>query len=204
MQPSGDAFWKAADFAGRFFTGQSPVHAALGALAKLLDEEGIPYAVCGAMALNAWGYVRVTNDVDVLMSRDGLERFKQRALGRGYVEKFAGSKGVKDTVNGVGIDVLLEGEFPGDGKPKPVVFPNPSVAVTRGGLRLMPLSRLVELKLASGMTAAHRLKDLADVLELVKAAKLPLDLAATLDASVRAKYEELWHAAQVYDPISES
>ena len=96
------------------------------------------------------------------------------------------------------------GEFPGDGKPKPVVFPNPSVAVTRGGLRLMPLSRLVELKLASGMTAAHRLKDLADVLELVKAAKLPLDLAATLDASVRAKYEELWHAAQVYDPISES
>lgn len=184
--------------------GQSPVHAALEALAKLLDEEGIPYAVCGAMALNAWGYERVTNDVDVLMSREGLERFKLRALGRGYVEKFAGSKGVKDTVNGVGIDVLLEGEFPGDGKPKPVVFPNPSVAVTRGGLRLIPLSRLVELKLASGMTAAHRLKDLADVLELVKAAKLPLELAATLDASVRVKYEELWHAAQVYDPISES
>ncbi|MDP3234654.1 MAG: hypothetical protein Q8N26_17875 [Myxococcales bacterium] len=204
MQPSGDAFWKAADFAGRFFMGQSPVHAALEALAKLLDEEGIPYAVCGAMALNAWGYERVTNDVDVLMSREGLERFKLRALGRGYVEKFAGSKGVKDTVNGVGIDVLLEGEFPGDGKPKPVVFPNPSVAVTRGGLRLIPLSRLVELKLASGMTAAHRLKDLADVLELVKAAKLPLELAATLDASVRVKYEELWHAAQVYDPISES
>jgi len=60
------------------------------------------------------------------------------------------------------------------------------------------------LKLASGMSAAHRLKDLADVLELVKAAKLPLELGASLDASVRARYEELWHAAQVYDPISES
>jgi len=152
------------------------------------------------------GYERITNDVDVLMSREGLERFKLRALGRGYVEKFAGSKGVKDTVNGVGIDVVLEGEFPGDGKPKPVVFPNPSVAVQQGGLRLIPLARLVELKLASGMTAAHRLKDLANVLELVKAAKLPLELelGATLDASVRTKYEELWHAAQVYDPISES
>ena len=55
MQPSSEAFWKAADFAGRFFMGQSPVHSALEALAKLLDEEGIPYAVCGAMALNAWG-----------------------------------------------------------------------------------------------------------------------------------------------------
>jgi hypothetical protein len=204
VQPSHDAFWKAADFAGRFFMGQSPVHAALEALARLLDEEGIPYALCGAMALNAWGYERVTNDVDVLMSREGLARFKARALGRGYVEKFAGSKGVKDTVNGVGIDVLLEGEFPGDGKPKPVAFPSPSVAVQRGAVRLVPLEKLVELKLASGMTAAHRLKDLADVLELVKAARLPLELGVSLDASVRSKYEELWHAAQVFDPISES
>ena len=74
----------------------------------------------------------------------------------------------------------------------------------RGALRLVPLERLVELKLASGKTAAHRLKDLADVLELVKAARLPLELGASLDASVRSKYEELWHAAQVFDPISES
>jgi hypothetical protein len=204
MEPSPEAFWKAADFAGRFFMGQSPVHAALAALAKLLDEEGIPYAVCGAMALNAWGYERVTNDVDVLLSREGLARFKQRALGRGYVEKFAGSKGVRDTVNGVGVDVLLEGEFPGDGKPKAVAFPSPSVAVQRGALSLLPLEKLVELKLASGLSAAHRLKDLADVLELIKAAQLPRTLADQLDASVRAKYGELWEAAQVVDPISES
>lgn len=204
MEPSGEAFWKAADFAGRFFMGQSPVHAALEALAKLLDEEGIPYAVCGAMALNAWGYERVTNDVDVLLTRDGLARFKQRALSRGDVEKFAGSKGVRDTVNGVGVDVLLEGEFPGDGKPKAVSFPSPSVAVQRGALSLLPLEKLVELKLASGLSAAHRLKDLADVLELIKAARLPRTLADQLDASVRAKYDELWEAAQVVDPISES
>lgn len=42
------------------------------------------------------------------------------------------------------------------------------------------------------------------MLELVKASKLPLELGASLDASVRAKYEELWHAAQVFDPVSES
>lgn len=204
MEPSGDAFWKAADFAGRFFMRTSPVHAALEALGKLLDEEGIPYAVCGAMALNAWGYERVTTDVAVLLSRDGLEQFKRRALDRGYVEKFAGSKGVRDTVNGVGVDVLLEGEFPGDGKPKPVAFPSPTITVRRGGLNLLPLETLIELKLASGLSAPHRLKDLADVLELIKAARLPRTLAAQLQASVREKYEELWSAAQVVDPISES
>jgi hypothetical protein len=43
------------------------------------------------------------------------------------------------------------------------------------------------------------LKRLADVLELVRALSLPRDLAASLDASVRAKYEELWEAAQTPD-----
>jgi len=34
------------------------------------------------------------------------------------------------------------------------------------------------------------------VLELVRAARLPPDLADRLDASVRDKYRELWNAAQ--------
>jgi hypothetical protein len=58
----------------------------------------------------------------------------------------------------------------------------------------------VELKLASGISAAHRLKDLADVQELVKHARLPRDLADRLDPSVRAKYIELWEGAQIVDP----
>jgi hypothetical protein len=64
----------------------------------------------------------------------------------------------------------------------------------------LPLPRLVELKLASGTSAPHRLKDLADVLELVRASELPRTLADELDASVRAKFLELWDAAQVRDP----
>ena len=61
---------------------------------------------------------------------------------------------------------------------------------------LLPLPLLVELKLASGISAPHRLKDLADVIELVRALSLPRDFAASLDASVRPKFEELWDAAQ--------
>ena len=96
---------------------------------------------------------------------------------------------------------LIAGEFPGDGLPKPVAFPDPAgVAVEGGRFRILSLHTLVELKLASGMSAPHRLKDLADVLELVRAAKLPADLAASLDPSVRDKYLELWRAAQIQDP----
>ena len=49
---------------------------------------------------------------------------------------------------------------------------------------------------ASGMTAPHRLHDLADVLRLVREAALPRDFALQLDPYVRPKYEELWTLAQ--------
>lgn len=177
------------------------VHRALAKIARLLDEANIAYALVGALALNEYGYQRVTVDVDLLMTREGLTAFKERYLGRGYVDKFPGSKGMRDTENAVTIDIVIAGDYPGDGKPKPVKFPDPEGVAVRGdGIALLPLPRLVELKLASGMSAPHRLKDLADVLELVRAAQLSQDLARELDSSVRDKYLELWQAAQGQDP----
>lgn len=194
-------FEKALENAERFFMGTGQVHQAALAIARQLDAANIPYAIAGAMALGAHGYERVTSDVDVLLTREGLARLKQACLGRGYVDKFPGSKGVRDTENGVTIDILIAGEFPGDGLPKPVAFPDPALVALEGErFRILPLPTLIELKLASGMTAPHRLKDLADVLELVRAAKLPAELAASLDPYVRDKYLELWRAAQVEDP----
>ena len=192
-----EEFWAGVEHARRFFMGEADVQQALERLAHVLDEKGIPYAIVGALALNEWGYRRVTVDVDVLLTSGGLRALKEAVLGRGYVEKFPGSRGLRDTEAGVTVDVVLAGEYPGDGKPKPVAFPDPAEAAVRGRrVALLPLEKLIELKLASGMSAPHRLKDLADVLELIRALSLPLEKAASLDASVRAKYEELWHAAQ--------
>jgi hypothetical protein len=190
-------FWSAAAEATRFFMGDADVQRALRKLISILDEEKIPYAIAGAMALNEYGYQRVTVVVDVLLTNSGLEQLRTRVRGRGYVENFAGSKGLRDTENNVAIDVLLAGDYPGDGKPKPVRFPDPAAVAIRGEHgAFLPLARLVELKLASGISAPHRLKDLADVLELVRSASLPVALADDLDASVRDKYRELWTAAQ--------
>src|SRR5258708_7092281 len=88
-------------FTGEFHMGESSVHAALRALADRLDALHIPYAVVGALALNEYGYRRATVDIDVLLTADGLARFKQEWLGRGYVERVPGNRGVRDTQHGV-------------------------------------------------------------------------------------------------------
>lgn len=126
-----------------------------------------------------------------------LDRFKAEWLGRGYVEVRPGGKAVRDTINDARIDFLITGDFPGDGKPKPVAFPDPREAAVLGErYRVVSLPRLVEMKLASGMTAPHRLQDLADVLRLIRAADLPQDFAARIDPYVREKFEELWLASR--------
>lgn len=180
---------------------EADVYVALEKVTRLLEADGIAYAVVGALALNEYGYRRTTVDVDLLLTSEGLARFKERHLGLGYLEKFPGSRGLRDTETGVNIDVILAGDFPGDGRPKPVAFPDPSTTAVRGArIALLPLPNLIEIKLASGMSASHRLRDLADVLELIRAAGLERALGAQLDPSVRAKFDELWVAAQGTDP----
>jgi hypothetical protein len=82
----------------QFFMGTSPIHAAMQRLAKALGEMQIPFAIAGAMAANAHGHRRTTTDVDILIRREDLARFKQRHLGRGWVDKFRGSKNFRDAV----------------------------------------------------------------------------------------------------------
>jgi hypothetical protein len=163
-----------------------------------LDENGLDYALIGGLALVAHGYRRFTEDVDILMTPEALQIFRERLLRRGYLPAFSGAtKTFRDTRTSVRIKVITTG----DGKPKPVTFPVPTDArLQREGVWLITLDKLIELKLASGLSAPHRLKDLADVQELIARLKLPLALAKNLDASVRDEYHRLWHNAQAIPP----
>ena len=170
---------------------------------RIFEEEGIPYAVIGALALGEYGHRRSTVDVDVILSERDLQLFKDGHLGRGYAERAPGTGKLLDTEHGVKVDVLSAGRFPGDGRPKPVAFPDPATTAVRGArFALLPLARFLELKLASGMTAAHRLHDLADVLDLIRSASLGAEIADELDPYVRDKFRELWTAAQTHDPYA--
>ena len=184
--------------ARRYFMGEGILNKALARLTNDLETHGIDYAVIGATALFAHGYERLTVDIDLLMTPVGLQKFHEELVGLGYAPAFPGArKRLRSTTYGVSIDVVTTGEYPGDGKPKPVSMPEPlEASVEIDGIKFVTLEKLIELKLASGISAADRLKDLADVQELIKIRKLDADFASKLDPYVRTKYLELEEAVR--------
>lgn len=176
-----------------FFEGKGAVQQAMRRIAKRLDELGVPYAIVGGMALFQHGFRRFTEYVDILVTREGLKTIHDNLEGRGYLPPFTGSKHLRDTELGVKVEFLVSGGYPGDGKPKPVAFPDPaSVAEFIDGRKYIRLTSLLELKLASGMASEQRAKDLIDIQQLIRAAHLPLDLADQLDPYVQERYRALW------------
>ena len=100
MLASVSAAEKAVDTALRradeFFMGISQVHKTANVLAERFNADQIYYAIAGALALNVHGVQRMTEDVDVLISRKDLKRFKKHWLGRGYTEVRPGGKSIRD------------------------------------------------------------------------------------------------------------
>jgi len=185
-----------------FPVGAAPAQKAARKIARTLEEMGIPYVVADGLAVHAHGHKRATVDVDLIMTKSDLAKFKERWLGLGWVEKFKGSKGLRDAEFDVKVDILTPDEIPGDGKVTPFHFPDPATVGTDvggiwAGIKVLDLRTLIELKLASGLSSPHRPQDLADVIQLIRANKLPRDYATQLHEYTRAKYDELWGCAQV-------
>lgn len=182
----------------RFFMGQGTLNKTLKRVTKDLENHGIEYSLIGAVALNQHGYRRFTEDIDLLVSKKGLEKFQKELIGLGYRPVFEGvRKKFRTTQENVTIEMITAGEFPGDGKPKPVQFPEPNEnQVEIDGVKTLSLEKLIELKLASGMTAPHRLKDLADVQEIIKIKNLTADFAEKLNPFVREKFLGLQKAVE--------
>ncbi len=182
----------------RYFMGEGVLNNTLSRLVMDLRQHEIDYMVIGALALMAYGYPRFTEDIDIIVTPAGLQKFHDELIGLGYVPSFVGArKRFKSTRDGTPIELLAAGEYPGDGEPKPVAFPEPTEARNEiDGINFPTIEKLVELKLASGMTAPDRLKDLADIQELIKFRGLTSEFAERLNPYVQDKYLELLKAVQ--------
>jgi hypothetical protein len=109
----------------RFFRGVSLMNETLKRLAKDLDGRQIAYSIIEAVALNQHGYHRFTHDIDVLMTREGLKKFTEELIGRGYRPAFEGAtKTFRATAENVPIEIITTA-FHARGAPFRMKKPSP-------------------------------------------------------------------------------
>jgi hypothetical protein len=158
----------------------------------LLAEHDIPHLIVGGLAVQEHGYPRLTVDVDIVVP-DVLEavKFLTASLTGPFYRVPKVEDRVEDRRNGVKIDLLPAGKVLRGGCKVP--FPQPGKVTEQ--LQIVKLEELVSLKLDSwANNPTRRLKDKADVVELIKYRNLPRNLA--VNPAVRALYTETWDALQ--------
>ena len=162
------------ELADAFFEKRGALYTAVRRVARRMAKERIPYAVIGSMAMAAHGYRMYTGEViEVVTTAAGAEVISSLAESMPHVQ----------------FKVRCVAECP--------------ETIEIDGYRAIMLPKLIELKLASGLTAPGRMRDLSDVQDLIVALNLPLMLADSLDRSVRDEYLRIWNAAQSPDALKE-
>ncbi len=173
-------------------TGTTGILDTLRRAVEVLAHHDIPHLVVGGIAVQEHGYYRVTLDVDLVVP-DILEavEFLTADLSGPFVRVPNCETRVRDQRNGVFIDLLPAGYVLKDGCKVP--FPQPGKVSDLPVLATLP--DVISLKLDSWAgSPSRRLKDKADVIELIKALDLPRDLP--VKPATKNLYEETWDALQ--------
>lgn len=157
----------------------------------ILTEEGIDYCIIGGSALSKYGYVRQTEDIDILIDREDKDKLDNLPIG--YIRKLS-SKSLKLHEPEVRIDVIYSGEKAGDSRGVPYGKPSTLSHIDRDyQVNVMDLQFLIIYKICSGLYG-NRLKDFGDVQELIKANSLPKKyLNNKTREDIEAKYIEIWN-----------
>lgn len=142
----------------------------LHAVAGALRAAGVPYAICGGIAVTIYGATRTTKGIDVLIERRDLPRALQAIARHGYtfaalpltfdegtererhVQRVSKVEGKLHMM----VDLLLaEGAFAG------LLAERVEIALPEGTLSVVPLAVLKKMKRLAG-----RPQDLADLQKL--------------------------------------
>jgi hypothetical protein len=159
-----------------------------------LEKAGLLYAVVGGNAVAAWvsrvdeAAVRNTQDVDILLRREDLERAKTALQAAGFVYRHV-----------AGIDMFLDGPqakprdavhvvFAEEKVRKEYLLPTPSIAETEAGgsFRFLNLDALVRMKLTS-----FRRKDQVHLLDMLAVGLIDTSWLSRLPPELATRLQEL-------------
>ncbi|GAB4151733.1 MAG: hypothetical protein Tsb009_27290 [Planctomycetaceae bacterium] len=163
---------------------------------RLLEDSGVPHALCEGVAVCLHGYQRNTIDIDLIIRKTDADAAKTalEKSGMTWDEERVEFR----SAGGVAVQFLYSGEPAGRGAEVSLPEPEGDLNVeTVEGLSVLRLSKLIEIKIACGLGNLRRThKDFADVVELIDIRKLDSSFARYLHKSVRKTYRELVKNAQ--------
>jgi hypothetical protein len=167
--------------------GNAPLSRVMREINQIFASRNIPYEIIGGYAVQHYGYVRTTQDVDLIVRE--LDFARRTLLS---TDKFKAVQGNEKQLihreTGVEVDLLVAGSRGSQGS---LPYPEPSNTPTSTDLSFISLPGLVALKLSSG-----RIKDEADVAELIKKNKLPNEFKEELPDDLQAEFERIWGRAR--------
>jgi hypothetical protein len=161
-----------------------------------LDAAGVPYAIVGGNAVAAWvatvdaAAVRNTQDVDVLLRREDLERAAAALSGAGFVRRrVAGIEMFLDGPDAKGRDalhVVIAGEKVRPEYESPAPGVEESTRPGDGRFSVLALEALVRMKLTS-----FRRKDQVHLLDMLGIGLIDEGWTARLGPTLGARLQEL-------------
>jgi len=179
-------------YALREKTGTSELDQTVRDAVEILTRHLVPHLIAGGLAVQEYGYYRVTLGADIIVPDvlDAVELLTADLSG-----PFDRYPNCEDTVRHRRTAVIVNLLPAGQTYKRACKVPFPVPTAVTDIPQYVPLPKLVSLKLDSWVNSPQRrLKDKADVVELIKALRLPRDL--TVDEPVRHIYLETWDALQ--------
>ena len=159
-------------------------------LIRSLRAAAIEHVFVGNVALAAYGCAFLEDEIEVCVRQSDVEHFRGELSG--YVYEQLPGRPVRycHPTTRIRIELLVPGEIAGDRlRQQEIRYPDPSEAEFIGGIPIVPLARLIELKLATWDPL-----DRGDVARLIAANGLDARFAGRLNALVRPAFAECLRA----------
>ena len=166
---------------------------------EVFREAGIPYGICGGVAVCLHGYQRNTVDVDLIIRPEDSDRVRSLLEKSGFTWN---PEAVEFTTeDGFVVQFLVAGAKAGKGSEVKIAVPEGDLNVEEiEGMSVVRLSRLIEMKIACGESNLRRThRDFADVVELIAIRNLDGSFARFLHKSVRSTFRDLVRNARAGD-----
>jgi hypothetical protein len=172
------------------FSMEGPVWGTLRRAHAALDDAEIPHAVVGGLAVFLHGHRRMTTDVDVLVRPQDVACVIDALRDAGMERKKGEFIGDED----VRMHLLITGEPEGIDWAKAIHFPDPvdaRVVETIDDFPTVVLARILEMKLACGLSNPRRPRDIDDALRLMEVHELDKRFVTRLHPLLRKDFKRL-------------